>query len=87
MKNAHQKKIQKYIDDACNQDEQQRAFGIAQTAEDAADAIVGSDKNHASGADADIGDRLLQSVGGDVHPLAAKRGKDSYQPGQKDCYC
>ena len=53
--------VQNDIDDAGGEDEDHRTFRVAQSAEDAADDVIGSDKGDADEADQDIPARLFKS--------------------------
>ena len=67
VKYSDEKQITEDVDDTRNTDEQQRCFGIAESAEDSGDDIVGDDKKYTGAADSYIGCRQINSLSGGLH--------------------
>lgn len=67
LKRHYKQKIQSNVADAGNEHGKKGGFGIPNAPENAAQDIVGCDKNDTSGADHDISHRALISLGGSLH--------------------
>ena len=86
--NAHsqpccQYKIQRNIDGTGNTEQHQRGCAVAQSAQDARVEVIAHIAENAQRRDAQVGDCIGHSVGGNLHQLKQKRPGEHAQQGKR----
>ena len=83
MKTRDQKKIPRYVADTCDRNGDQRRVGVAQSAHDTSQDVIGDDHQRTGAADRDIPARLFKGFFRRVHERCQLPGKQGNQKGQR----